>query len=98
MRASRTVLGARRGEIPLRDSLVIFREVIKGANRHNYSIYNLVSKCSNADGQHYMTTNASNRSDPRVETRVVREKKAGLVAYKGLRCDSEWILPLVCHA
>ena len=39
-----------------------------------------------------------NRSDPRVETRVVREKKAGLVAYKGLRCDSEWILPLVCHA
>ena len=40
----------------------------------------------------------SNRSDPRVETRVVREKKAGLVAYKGLRCDSEWILPLVCHA
>ena len=43
-------------------------------------------------------SNGCNRSDPRVETRVVREKKAGLVAYKGLRCDSEWILPLVCHA
>ena len=59
VRASRTVLGARRGEIPLRDSLIIFGKLVKAPYLCHDLHDGLLTQCLNALGQHYSTTSAS---------------------------------------
>ena len=55
VRASRTVLGARRGEIPLRDSLVALGKLVEGANLVDDLRHRLLAEGLDTLGQHNAT-------------------------------------------